>query len=689
ESGNLADDIKERMTGRLLKSKDGLLKLFTEPRRSNAEIEEDKTKFGGLDDEEVEQDDEQDETEPPELLKKLRNLRGTPQDPPASEHPSGSPVQPAKAEKSRAAGITHKIEKTNPVYPIMRYAYETYGWGYTECYYIGIQVLRNCADLRRRLFTMGVWARYNIPHFIRVKRHQIARVLDGITDSCLHPFRDIVTKSRSMRIAISRILRQQEEGKAKASGRVFLKYLYSLGKPINSIASFILPILGCAVLAAVILYFQQISYALEVEYSGVKLGYIAREGDFYEAKNKVYARLINEEYAPADDSRPSFRLVITDEENLLSTEALANKIMTVSKNEVAMADGIYIDGAFLGAVEDGSEFLFYIDSILDNYRTNTAHERVQFVKKVALQRGMYPISSIRPVHEIKNALENNESLPQSHKVEKGETLETIAEKNNTTVKAIIGLNPTLAARSEEDGGDVPVVFAGEEILVNKVELSLGIQVTRRETYTEEIDFGVDYKDDNKQLDSYVVTLSNGIKGEREIISDVTYIDGERVNETVIERNVVKEPVNAKKVRGTLKPAEFLPAGSGDTNASFIWPVAGGYVSAGLYGYRGHTGMDIAAPYGTGIYAARSGTVTYASNKNIWPYGRRVNINHGDGVTSLYAHCSEVLVQPGQYVKQGQLIAKIGRTGNASGNHLHIEIKINGRIMNPADFIGKG
>ena len=184
----------------------------------------------------------------------------------------------------------------------------------------------------------------------------------------------------------------------------------------------------------------------------------------------------------------------------------------------------------------------------------------------------------------------------------------------------------------------------------------------------------------------MVTISNGIKGEREIIADITYVDGKRISENRISQTVVKEPVNAKKLKGSLKPAQFLPAGS-DTSASFVWPVAGGYVSAGLYGYAGHTGMDIAANAGTGVYAARSGTVTYASNTSVWPYGKRVDIDHGGGVMSRYAHNSQVMVQRGQYVTQGQLIALVGRTGNASGNHCHFEIRINGRIMNPADFIG--
>lgn len=120
--------------------------------------------------------------------------------------------------------------------------------------------------------------------------------------------------------------------------------------------------------------------------------------------------------------------------------------------------------------------------------------------------------------------------------------------------------------------------------------------------------------------------------------------------------------------------------------SLGWPTTEGYVSVGLYGYSGHKGIDIAAPSGTEIYAAGSGTVTYASNKIVWPYGKRVVIDHGDGYQTMYAHCSEVLIEQDTEVAQGTLIAKIGRTGNATGNHLHMELQLNGEQLNPEDYI---
>ena len=106
----------------------------------------------------------------------------------------------------------------------------------------------------------------------------------------------------------------------------------------------------------------------------------------------------------------------------------------------------------------------------------------------------------------------------------------------------------------------------------------------------------------------------------------------------------------------------------------------------MYGHAGHTGIDITTngAFGNPIYAAASGTVTYAAQSG--PYGMHIMIDHGNGVVTLYAHCSALYVSAGDKVSQGQAIAAIGMTGRATGPHCHFEIRINGRYMNPVDYL---
>jgi murein DD-endopeptidase MepM/ murein hydrolase activator NlpD len=94
----------------------------------------------------------------------------------------------------------------------------------------------------------------------------------------------------------------------------------------------------------------------------------------------------------------------------------------------------------------------------------------------------------------------------------------------------------------------------------------------------------------------------------------------------------------------------------------------------------HTGIDFGAPYGAPIVAAGGGTVILAHYTN--GYGNCVVIDHGDGVTTLYGHCSALLVSVDEVVRQGQQIARVGATGMATGPHLHFEVRRNGVPVNP-------
>ncbi len=98
----------------------------------------------------------------------------------------------------------------------------------------------------------------------------------------------------------------------------------------------------------------------------------------------------------------------------------------------------------------------------------------------------------------------------------------------------------------------------------------------------------------------------------------------------------------------------------------------------------HMGIDIAATRGTAILATASGTVTYAG----WSggYGYLVKINHGNGVETYYGHCSKLYVSAGDTVEAGEQIAAVGSTGNSTGNHLHFEIRLDGKQVNPQTYV---
>ena len=100
--------------------------------------------------------------------------------------------------------------------------------------------------------------------------------------------------------------------------------------------------------------------------------------------------------------------------------------------------------------------------------------------------------------------------------------------------------------------------------------------------------------------------------------------------------------------------------------------------------RPHPGIDVSAPMGTPILAPAKGRVIEV--RTISGYGRTVTVNHGYGVRTFYAHCSRIDVRVGQLVERGDKLAEVGKTGIATGPHLHYEVLVNGKAVNPRDFI---
>lgn len=134
--------------------------------------------------------------------------------------------------------------------------------------------------------------------------------------------------------------------------------------------------------------------------------------------------------------------------------------------------------------------------------------------------------------------------------------------------------------------------------------------------------------------------------------------------------------------------------------ALAWPLPQTFSISSPFGYREdpftgefeyHSGTDIAAPNGTQILAAASGTVTIANGIDSWggSYGYHIKIDHGNGMETLYVHCSAICVIPGQQVQQGEVIGFVGSTGNSTGNHLHFEVWINGERTDAMSFFTEG
>lgn len=187
------------------------------------------------------------------------------------------------------------------------------------------------------------------------------------------------------------------------------------------------------------------------------------------------------------------------------------------------------------------------------------------------------------------------------------------------------------------------------------------------------------------VEKYTDTITTGT------MEDVKVACADSINAKVNAYNQKKaaEAAAAKKAAAQ-KAANTRVSGAKVNNSALngltlVTPVSGTITSRFGNRSRGyHTGLDIAAPLGTNMGAIASGTVTYAGYKG--SYGNLVIISHGNGVQSYYAHCNKLLVSVGQSVAAGQVIAQVGSTGNSTGPHLHLEIRINGTAVNPQNYL---
>ena len=149
--------------------------------------------------------------------------------------------------------------------------------------------------------------------------------------------------------------------------------------------------------------------------------------------------------------------------------------------------------------------------------------------------------------------------------------------------------------------------------------------------------------------------------------------------------------NAKAAAAASKVTKVAKASNVNGVKFTVRPVTGTITSRfgrrsspGGIGSTNHKGLDIAAPNGTLIYAAAGGTVEFSGYKG--SLGKLVIINHGSGVKTYYAHCSSLKVSAGQTVEAGKTIASVGKSGTATGYHLHFEVRVNGSSVNPQNYI---
>lgn len=200
----------------------------------------------------------------------------------------------------------------------------------------------------------------------------------------------------------------------------------------------------------------------------------------------------------------------------------------------------------------------------------------------------------------------------------------------------------------------------------------------------EYDEKIAYTTEEVESDDYYTgvrkVIQAGRNGTQHVVAEVTSIDGQEVSRVPLQVTVTEEMTPRIVAVGTQTPPTTSITGSG----VLVFPVPDYVGISTRFGQGGHRGVDLRAPYGAPIYACDSGTVVEAGWHYSW--GNYVKIDHGNGMATLYAHCSSLAVSAGQGVARGQVIGYVGSTGYSSGNHCHLELYIGGSLTDPMAYI---
>lgn len=342
---------------------------------------------------------------------------------------------------------------------------------------------------------------------------------------------------------------------------------------------------------------------------------------------------------------------------------------------VTQGYSLYINDELIGSTQYEGALEGLLDQLKESYISEDTLT-VDFVEDVRIVKGYVPTESIMNLGQIAEILNSTKEGEVTYTVVKGDTWSGIANSHGMTTKELLAINPDF---------DINRLQIGDELTLSNAVPYLTVMVTERQNYVEDIQYDITYTDDATMYKGDYKVLSKGVYGTADVVADVTYVNGEETERTVISSVTLTEPVTEQRAQGTKARPSWYPTGS------FRWPTSGritsyfGYRNTGIRGAStNHKGIDISVSYGTPIYAADGGVVSFSGYKGAMGYV--VIIDHQNGFKTYYEHNSSLLVSAGQTVYKGQQVAKAGRSGVTSGVHCHFGIQYNGTYYNPLNYL---
>ena len=486
-------------------------------------------------------------------------------------------------------------------------------------------------------------------------------------------------KRRSVVDAYDSMQEKVCEGAAE-TGRDFVRAGHKLTSTYRQSRRFIgLILLLIGVFAAVVLAIFDRYTVYEYAYNGKILGYVKNQEDVIGVLDIAGSKMSEDETGDSEveftaNQNVTFNLVDARGKSIDDADTAINKFVYMTDIETE-AFGIY-DGDVLVAVvksEKDAEFLL-------NQALAVLSEP---------DKGMEVVSadytnelSIRPVNVLLTSVQSNEEALE--KMTKGGETEIyhIAEssENLGSIARVFAADP-INIYDEENKNVVTEIEQGDTVCIHNITDPVSVKMVETGRMKETIEFETIKKksDDYYEGDTHIE--QEGVDGKQIFEGSITKVGGEVTERDEDHIEVIREKKDKIILVGTAERPKTAPTGT------YVMPIHN-YVLTSNFGFRWgrlHAGIDMGAPTGEPIYATDGGTVVKAEYYS--GYGNVVFVQHEDGRQTRYAHCSQLLVNYGDKVYQGQLIALVGNTGHSFGSHLHFEVRLNDNPVDPRPFLG--
>lgn len=412
----------------------------------------------------------------------------------------------------------------------------------------------------------------------------------------------------------------------------------------------------------------------EYAYNGRTLGVVKEQRDVLEILDMVSEEL-SLEYGSVISIDPetdiTFNPVISFGKDIDDADTVLRRF-TYMGDIQAQAYGIVVDGERIVVVESEKIAKDVLEEIKGLYtKKNKKYEYIGFAEDIKIEPFSTTLANVSSKAAAIKKIKQGGQQQVTYKVKAGDTLYGICEKLGVSLSELKEMNP--------DVKETMTLHVGDKFVTQQAIPLITVETIEVSTFAEAIDFETVTKESKNYFKGESVVVQAGKKGKARVTARLTKQNGKTVEREDLEVETIQEPVERIIAKGT-KP---VPPKKG--TGTFMRPVnAGIYAGYGMRWGRMHYGVDFAASTGTPIYAADGGTVIFSGWSGA--YGYVVTIDHGANKKTLYAHCSRLLVSAGTKVYKGQHIAAVGSTGRSTGPHCHFEIFINGKNVNPANYI---